>query len=200
MPSEINNELARLSLAGPFSLLFVQDPDRTAHRFVLQTIGTQSLLLQSVELGGDAAGSPLASPVFQAVHEENLPQGPALMAVGQWGKIHFSGVFQQVGSGVSKCDIAARVRQSDPVQLASTYTLVATTSDLVSADESHIVCRVPGMNLSLRIDAGKGSRLALAEAGRAALRVQILPELENQANLPAARTIQWNYTLALVNA
>jgi len=197
---ESSDELARLPLAGPCGLAFCHQVDRLGHN-ITGPAGA-AVMLQSFEHAEVAEGGGLASPVFQEVHTEELPQGPALMTVGQWGKIHFSGVFLKTASGVVECDLAARVRQSGPVQLASTYTVAATFSDLIAADEQSVVCRIPQTDMVLRITAGHRARLVLAEAGRAALRLQVMPwpPEVGQASLPQARTVQWNYTLALVNA
>lgn len=200
MLQESSDELARLSVAGPCVLAFFRFRDQLGHG--LTGLNRSAPWLQSFEQDEVAEGGGLASPVFQEVHAEELPQGPALMTVGQWGKIHFSGVFLHTQPGVVECDLAARVRQPGPVQLASTYTLAATFSDLIAADEQEVICRIPQTDLALRIQAGPRSRLLMAEAGRAAIRVQVMPwpPEAGLANLPPARTIQWNYTLALVNA
>ena len=199
MLQESSDELARLHLAGPFGLAFFRHVDRLGH--ALAGPASQPMLLQSLEQENVTQSGGLASPVVQEVHAEVLPQGPALMTVGQWGKIHFSGVFLHSSPGVLHCDMAARVRQAGPVQLASTYTLAATSSDLIAADETAILCRIPQTDMHLRISAGNRTRLVLAEAGRSALRVQAMPWPMEPENQPAvARTIQWNYTLALVNA
>lgn len=198
MPPTIPNALARLPLAGSnFSWIFLDSDDRLGHG--LHGPDFESLLIQSVESKPEHEQAGPASPVFQHVHEEDLKQGPARMTVGQWGKIHFSGVFLQTAPGTVHCDIAARVRTAQAVPLASTYTVSRTSSNIISADESAIVLDVPELSQILRITAGPGSRMVMAEAGRSALRVQILPSVLADTEA-SARTIQWSYTIELVNA
>lgn len=184
---------------GPngLGLAFYPLADRHCHAF---TGEAGENLVNSLDLSPEmeSAEGP-ASPVFQEVHREDLPQGPSLMTVGQWGKIHFSAVFLQESATRFDCDIAARVRLSGDVRLASTYTLRATASDLLEASGQEVVCRV-GQACAIRITAGPGTEFVVAPAGHAGLRVQIFPTTIIADNAPAAaRTLRWSYTIELVN-
>lgn len=179
-------------------LSFFRSDDRLSH--TLTHAGC--VLLQSVDATPElSAESWPVSPVFQEVHEEQLAQGLSLMTVGQWGKIHFSAVFLAKSQGVLSCEIAARVRASEPAQLASTYTLLRSASDLISADPGEIVCRLDAdRRLIIRADAT--TQLALVPAGLTALRVQAGPRTSDAGATRAgsvSRTIQWGYTLELVS-
>ncbi|MCY2934397.1 MAG: hypothetical protein NT172_09585 [Planctomycetota bacterium] len=203
MPNANSNELARLPMAGSdFSWTFFATDDRLGHS--LQRSNLESPLIQSVDLKPELEENGPASPVFQHLHEEHLPQGLALMGVGQWGKIHFSGVFMETSPGRIHCDIAARVRTAEPIALASTYTVARTSSDIVSADGSEILLNLNEPGQILRIVADKGSQLVMAEAGRSALRIQILPRVpeprETYPSATSSRTIPWSYTIELVNS
>lgn len=180
-------------------LRFFHDLDRLGH-IITDTRGVA--LIRSVELSHDQEHNLApASPVFQEVHEESLPQGLSLMTVGQWGKIHFSSVFLAAKPDSLTCQIAARVRNAEPVHLASTYTLNRTTSDLISADASEIICQLEG-NRQLIIRAGTHSQLSITPAGLAALRLQIMPAETDAGPSKSgslARTVQWSYTFELVS-
>ena len=175
---------------------FYQLADRCSHAFCGET---GENLIGSLELTPEmeTAEGP-ASPVFQEVHREDLPQGPSLMTVGQWGTIHYSAVFLQESAARFDCDIAARVRLSGDVRLASTYTVRATATDLLEASVEQVVCRV-GHGLVIRIKAGPGTELILAPAGHAGLRLQIFPTtILIDSAPPSARTVRWSYTIELV--
>jgi hypothetical protein len=192
---------ARIALSDA-SLVFLGQDDRIAHALCLND-DSHSPILRSVEADPGEPGLGPASPVFQETHLEKDDLSERLMAVGQWGKIHFSAVFLRSADDLEilTCGIAARVRQPEPIALASTYTIAATSSDIRAADESAVEVAVPGSGLILRIESQRGSRLLLAEAGRAALRLQVLPSANDPiASLPSltARTVRWDYALRLV--
>ncbi|MFM7132047.1 MAG: hypothetical protein ACKO0V_22080 [bacterium] len=181
---------------GP-GLAFYQLADRHSHAF---TGPAGENLVSSLDLSPEmeSAEGP-ASPVFQEIHHEDLPQGPSLMLVGQWGKIHFSAVFLQESVNKFACDIAARVRLSGDVHLASTYTLRATATDLLEASGDLVVCRLGAAGV-VRMTAGPGTEFVVAPAGHAGLRVQIFPTtIMADASSAAARTVRWSYTIELVN-
>ncbi len=163
------------------------------------------VLLRSVDLDPAEPGLGPTSPVFQEPHVEGDDQGLRLMLVGQWAKVHFSGVIDHRLDRPDelKFGIAARVRQPGPLRLASTFTILATAADLRSASDTLIEIAVAGTDSTIRIEAAENSRLLLAEAGRAALRLQIMPNEQDPAEstspLPP-RTICWDYTVRLVSA
>ena len=183
--------------AQGLGLAFYPLADRHSHGFASEA---GENLIGSLELTPEmeSAEGP-SSPVFQEIHREDLPQGPSLMTVGQWGFIHYSAVFLQESATRFDCDIAARVRLSGDVRLASTYTVRATATDLIEASGEQMVCRV-GQGQAIRIKAGPGTELIVAPAGHAGLRVQIFPTTIVADSAPAsARTVRWSYTIELVN-
>jgi hypothetical protein len=190
--------VARLSAdSDGLALNFYRHGDRYGHFF---GHGEELPVLTSVDLSAEMeTESGPASPVFQEVHEEELPQGPSLMTVGQWGKIHYSAVFLQQNGGRFDCDIAARVRSATDLNMASTYTLRATAIDLTEISSESIVCRL-GQGRTLRISTGPGTELVMTTAGHAGLRIQIFPsKAAIPAGLPGAssRTIRWSYAIEL---
>jgi len=163
------------------------------------------VLLRSVDLDPAEPGLGPTSPVFQEPHVEGDDQGLRLMLVGQWAKVHFSGVIDHrlERPDELKFGIAARVRQPGPLRLASTFTLMATAADLRNASDKMVEIAIASTDLSLSIEASENSRLLLAEAGRAALRLQIMPNEQDPAEATSPlppRTICWDYTVRLVPA
>lgn len=181
-------------------LKIVEFEDRLAH--VLGAITTGDLL-KSVDLDPSEPGLGPTSPVFQESHVEKHDFSLRLMLVGQWAKVHFSAVIEHRFDRPDELrfGIAARIRQPAPLRLGSTYTLFASPVRILSADSHGVEVVIPDSDDILRIDAAENSRLALAEAGRSALRLQITPLLNDPATsdvpLPA-RTLQWDYVVRWV--
>lgn len=178
----------------------VELEDRLAH--VLGSITTGDLL-RSVDLDPSEQGLGPTSPVFQESHVEKDDASLRVMLVGQWAKVHFSAVVEHRFDRPDELrfGIAARVRLPSPVRLGSTYTLFASPMQIVSADTNCMEIAVPDSDSVLRIEAAENSRLALAEAGRSALRLQITPAQNDPATSDAplpARTLQWDYVVRWV--
>lgn len=206
MPGEPEPALAASIRLSHGCLRIVSLADRLAQELAVGNADqTSRILLRSVDLDPAEPGLAPTSPVFQEPHVENDDLGLRLMLVGQWAKVHFSGVIDhRVGRPDElKFGIAARVRQPGPLRLASTFTLLATAADLRNASDSVVEIAIAASDSKLCIEAAENSRLLLAEAGRAALRLQIMPKLqdpvEETSPLPP-RTICWDYTVRLVPA
>ncbi|MBI1321724.1 hypothetical protein GC170_00850 [bacterium] len=178
----------------------VELQDRLAHVLVPITSGD---LLRSVDLDPAEQGLGPTSPVFQESHVEKDAASLRLMLVGQWAKVHFSAVIEHRFDRPDELrfGIAARVRQPAPIRLGSTYTLFAVPVQIRAADTNCVEIAVPDSDVVLRIEAAENSRLALAEAGRSALRLQVTPAQNDPAAsetpLPA-RTLQWDYVVRWV--
>jgi hypothetical protein len=162
------------------------------------------VLLRSIDMDPAEPGLGPTSPVFQESHVEKDDASLRLMLVGQWAKVHFSGVVEYRPDQPDELyfGIAARVRQPDPLRLASTFTLLATATDLRAAGESMIEIDISNTGKTMRLEAAGNSRLLLAEAGRSALRLQIIPADGDPADSPVplpARTLRWDYRVRLVN-
>lgn len=181
-------------------LTLIEMGDRLAHSLVSSFGARSSDLLRSVDLDPSEPGLGPTSPVFQESHVEQDSAGLRLMLVGQWAKVHFSAVVEHstVRPDELRFGIAARVRQPSPVSLGSTYTLFASPVQIRTADPSMLEIDWPEQGLILRIEPLANARLALAEAGRSALRVQFTPASGDDPGVPdalPARTIQWDYVL-----
>jgi hypothetical protein len=187
-------------------LRIVHLSDRLAQELVVSNDDQPArTVLRSVDLDPAEPGLGPTSPVFQEPHVENDEEGQRLMLVGQWAKVHFSGVIDHRLDRPDelKFGIAARVRQPGPLRLASTFTLLATAADLRNASDSMVEIAIAAIDLTLCIEAAENSQILLAEAGRAALRLQIMPKLQDpvEATSPLPpRTICWDYTVRLVPA
>ncbi len=178
--------------------------DRLAHSLLSCHTDPSVERIRSVDLDPSEPGLGPTSPVFQESHVETHNASLRLMLVGQWAKVHFSAVIEHRFDRPDELrfGIAARVRQAAPLRLGSTYTLFATPVQIRTADTHHLEIAVPDADSILRIEAAGNSRLALAEAGRSALRLQVTPA-ENDPSasdtpLPA-RTLQWDYVMRWVN-
>lgn len=204
MPAESEPDLAAAIRMPRGVLKLIGRNDRLTYELAFGIRPDASpVLLRSVDLDPAEPGLGPTSPVFQESHVETDDHGLRLMLVGQWAKVHFSGVIDHRTEGLDalKFGMAARIRQPEPLRLASTFTLLATAADLIQAGEERVEIAVPATGWSLHVEAAENSRLLLAEAGRAALRLQIAPKsgdpAESASPLPA-RTIRWDYALRLV--
>ena len=181
-------------------LRIVEFEDRLAH--VLAPIASGDLL-RSVDLDPSEPGLGPTSPVFQESHVEKHDSSLRLMLVGQWAKVHFSAVIEHRFDRPDELHfgIAARIRQPEPLRLGSTYTLFASPVQIVSADTQRVEIAVVDSDAILQIEAAGNSRLALAEAGRSAIRLQLTPAQNDPATSDAplpARTLQWDYVVRWV--
>lgn len=128
----------------------------------------------SVEGGSDA--KRVLSPAYQQFYWEPETQGGCGMLVGQSGPHHFSAVFSAAyGDGfVLEVDLADRCR-AELETLACTYQVEALPGDLSGAGPGHAEWDLHerGILRLETIDPGGPVRIAVAEAGRLATRVQI---------------------------
>jgi hypothetical protein len=136
----------------------------------------------------------VVSPVFQELQLQRDGEGrPHILLLGMAGTHHFSAAFVcDESDGVSRIsvDVADRCRVAGARFLASTYTLMLDSGQLAATDDSSIAWNLgPGR---LVLAAGPGTRLAMAEAGRRAMRVQALPEIG-----VAGATRRWQYSWSL---
>lgn len=180
--------------AAPLCLAFRRVGERWVHDLELdgQTIA------RSVEFDPDRDDPDRpVSPAFQQLSGQELPDKTRALLVGQWGRHHGSAVFSVVhqGKGVMvEADLAVR-SLSPLLSLASTYLVRMTSSDLIDAGPSGIIWNVVGASSGrLRFEPGnEPSRVGLAEAGRAATRVQVTVPIS--ADAPHQRLIyrwRWN--------
>jgi hypothetical protein len=136
----------------------------------------------------------VASPVFQELQLQRDDEGrPHVLLLGMAGAHHFSAAFvcdEVEGESRVSIDVADRCRVAGAGFLASTYVMSVHSGQLASCDESSIAWDCPQGRLVLA--AGPGTRLALAEAGRSATRVQALPEIG-----AVGATRRWQYSWSL---
>ncbi|MFM1801090.1 MAG: hypothetical protein RJA81_442 [Planctomycetota bacterium] len=181
------------------ALNFYSESDRLGHRFHFADSQTVIASVNAPQGWNQTEGFP-PSPIFQEIHEEELPTGKAIMLVGQWLKIHYSAVCLSPHDGLVDLQIAARVRSPEATQLASTYAVNLTASDLIHADQTEIRLKI-GKDRLVRICAGKESQLMLTPVGLNGLQFQVLPIKPDSGSSESgslSRTIQWSYTFELV--
>jgi hypothetical protein len=137
----------------------------------------------------------VASPVFQELRLKTDPDGnPQALLLGMSGRHHFSGVFTftRRDDGVAiDVDVVDRCR-GEVLGLASTYTVRLDSGDLETSDESSISWSLGPRRLSF--SAGASTRLAMAEAGRRATRVQAVP-----STIDASPSRRWQYSWYLTS-
>jgi hypothetical protein len=137
----------------------------------------------------------VASPVFQELRFKADRDGnPQALLLGMSGRHHFSGVFtvsrRDGGVGVD-VDVVDRCR-GEVLGLASTYTVRLDSGHLETSDESAISWSLGPRRLSF--SAGASTRLAMAEAGRRATRVQAVPSA-----IDASPSRRWQYSWTLTS-
>jgi hypothetical protein len=138
----------------------------------------------------------VAAPVFQELQLKADPDGnPQTLLLGMSGRHHFSGVFtvsrRDGGVGVD-VDVVDRCR-GEVFGLASTYTVRLDSGHLETSDESAISWSLGSRRLSF--SAGASTRLAMAEAGRRATRVQAVPSA-----IDASPSRRWQYSWTLTSS
>ncbi len=183
------------SIVGPdFALAFARSGDRWTHAIELAIApgGPRLAIARSVEWdAGRDDPDRVAGPVFQELHFQDDPGGmPQALLVGMSGPHHFSAVFTMTGGAgglALDVDVVDRCRPA-PAALASTYTASLRSGDLAAADDRAIAWDIPPRRLAFA--AGPGTRVGLAEAGRAATRVQALADPAAEGASPTRR---WRY-------
>jgi hypothetical protein len=137
----------------------------------------------------------VVSPAFQQVEFQGERDRRSALLLGQSGPHHFSAVFQvwerdnEAGVDV---DLADRCRY-DLDRLACTYHVLLNSGELQSADDRSIAWQSPRFGGGgLVLEALGSTRVALAEGGRAATRVQALGEL-NRAGATHRCTFRWRW-------
>jgi hypothetical protein len=181
----------RLSISGPgWTVRFDRAADRWTHSFWFgssdhepaEVVGT----VESLPERDDPAR--IVSPVYQELHRHepasDQTDGVCLLLTGHFFQHHFSAaisVFRDPDDPryvVVDCDVADRCRS--PVEsLAATYLVRLGFSDLAGGDPHRIAWDrsliVPGR---LAVACKTPGTLALAEAGRQAMRVQVLAAID----------------------
>lgn len=165
--------------------------DRWAH--ALEAIGPgpdPRPILLARTLEGDAGSDHPArvlSPAYQQLHWRRVDDRAEAMLVGQSGPHHFSAVFSVLEDehrAVVAVDVADRCR-AEVEALACTYTVGATSGDLVEAGPDRIAWDLgrgtdpePGPAGLLTFSATGPARASMAEAGRRAVRVQAVARID----------------------
>jgi hypothetical protein len=164
--------------APPLRLTFRWDGRRWSH--ALDVGGRVVASSVEFEPERDDPDRPV-SPAYQQLTGQEEPGVARALLVGQWGPHHGSAVFSASDGPegvVVEADVAVRSRT--PLQsLAATYLAGFTSGDLADADPGGVVWDLAGTcSGRLRFEPGGPScRVSLAEAGRAATRVQASAEL-----------------------
>ena len=177
-------------------LTFEWTGDRWAHSLEWDRPG--SIIARSVESDAERERDEpdrIVSPAYQQLGFQRDGARVQALLVGQSGPHHFSAAFtvrETGGTTAVEVDVADRCR-SKVSDLACTYALSLTSSDLRDAGPSRIDWERDGSRLTFE-SAEPPARLALAEAGRNATRVQALASIR-----PETATQRWAYRWALGN-
>ncbi|MDR3633712.1 MAG: hypothetical protein P4L84_07730 [Isosphaeraceae bacterium] len=176
---------------------FQRQGERWEHALSLSN-GTGAVAA-SVE--GDAARDDPArvvSPAYQEVHRHPADQGFLLLLTGQSGPHHYSAVVTARREGRSfivEFDVADRCRSAVEV-LAATYLVRMGSSDLVEAGPDGVVWGGAAVGQGrLEFGADASDSVALAEAGRCAMRVQALARIEPSTHTQRLH-YRWRWTPA----
>jgi len=146
----------------------------------------------------------VVSPLYQEVHRHELRGGPGLclLMTGLWFDHHFSAAVSLAADPAQDAvftldfDIADRCRT--PIEsLAATYVLGLDSGALAEASPGRIVWNLDGPSPGrLELLADSSCSLALAEAGRQAMRVQVLAAIQ-QGNFTHRLRYRWRWTNSL---
>ncbi len=180
-----------------FYLAFNRFGDRWTHAigFGWTPEGNREHVARGVEWDAerdDPAG--VVSPVFQDLRFQVDAGGmPQALLLGMSGRHHFSATFEVASTdGVEtlSVDVADRCRETGISAVASTYTVTLPLGELAAADEPVIAWDLWRQRIAFR--AGPATRVALAEAGPGATRVQATAEIG--LGVPTRR---WQYSWSL---
>jgi hypothetical protein len=189
---------SHLTITWRIALGFFRHEDCWTHYFgvVINPFGAHDHAGFALEWNPDRDDPErVVSPVFQELQLQHDGEGrPHVLLLGMAGTHHFSAAFvcDEV-DGVSRIsvDVADRCRVAGAGFVASTYHLALDSGRLAEADESSIAWNHDEGRLVLT--AGPGTRLAMAEAGRQATRVQAMPEIG-----VVGATRRWQYSWELI--
>jgi hypothetical protein len=196
MPELVIDGDRRMIVAGAFRLAFSWTGERWAHSLEHRGRDETSHRVLAISVEGDPERDDPArvvSPTFQDLQFQEDGSTIQALLVGQSGPHHFSAVFsveqrfQGEGHGWPyadppyeihiKVDVADRCRS--PIEaLASTYTVDATSSDLIDARPTVAAWDLGANRLTFATDYGGPTQVAWAEAGRRATLVQALAGLD----------------------
>jgi hypothetical protein len=176
MYHEKSDELRRLWVPGVM-VEFRWTGGRWVHS--VHAGGTRAVVASSIDLDADKQDpTRVVSPTYQELHVKGPVEDPQLLLVGKSGRHHFSAVVSMAsreGKVVLEFDVADRCR-APMVGLAATYRVDRQAGDLREADTSRVAWDKGG---TLLLEAIGRATLVLAEAGRAAMRVQVNAPLGN---------------------
>ena len=198
MPEPFEEGDIRSIVAGTVTLTFRRVGDRWAHS-IQDTRGDHeddprrgsTYRMHAVTLEGDPARDDPARVVSPAYQDFQFQRSGAIvqaLLVGQSGPHHFSAVFavedRERGGAMITVDVADRCRA--PVEaLASTYTVNATSGELVEAGPSLVSWDLGREGFGtdrLTFGAVAPAQVAMAEAGRRATQVQALAGPESASS------------------
>jgi hypothetical protein len=174
----------RAVMSGPgYQVTFVRTSGRWTHHLELD--GTEVVLAVESDPDRDDPAR-VVSPIYQEVQHHDILKTPSLCALltGQLAQHHFSAAaslfrdVEQPNRLVLDIDLADRCRATVE-SLAATYLVRLDSGALVDAGPQRIVWNRGGPSQArLELSAELPGRLALAEAGRHATRVQALAAIQ----------------------
>jgi hypothetical protein len=177
---QVDDDRAVLSAPG-LSLSFTRVGDRWSH-CLESTHGKGVGVARSDDLTVGEDERQIVSPVYQEVHRHQPADGPGLclLLTGRCFQHHFSAAVtlrkdpEQPGFLEVDFDVADRCRA--PIEsLAATYLVGLDSGARVDADPGRIAWRSVDWGLDrIELCVEPPSSLVLAEAGRQAMRVQVL--------------------------
>ena len=197
--AELRDQGERRSISTEnFCLEFEWTEDRWVHSLVQASRDPRRVFAWTLE-GDPGRDDParVVSPTYQQLHFQGERSAIQTLLVGQAGPHHFSAVFafeeDPDGSVRIGVDVADRCRHPTEA-LASTYTVGASSDELVEASPSAAVWDFGAGRLTF--SATPPAQVALAEAGRRATQIQALAGADPLA--PTRRYVyQWYWEPAL---
>ena len=181
---------------------FERTADRWTHALAIPDEENGIELARVVESHSDRDDpARIVSPVYQEVqrHEPRGAKGLCLLLTGLWFNHHFSAAVtfatEPTEPEVLTLDFDVADRCRAPIQsLAATYRLGLDSGAIADASHDRITWNLGGARPGqLELLADSPCSLVLAEAGRQALRVQVLASLQSGAFTHRLR-YRWRWT------
>jgi hypothetical protein len=206
VPGETRPELSweetdeRADMIGPgLGVGFVRTGDRWSHAL---TIPGGIEVARVVESQTDSDNpARIISPVYQELQKHEPPGGAGLwlLMTGLWFDHHFSAAVS-LTSDLARPDILTLEfdvadRRRGPIEsLAATYVVRLDSGSLAEASPDRIAWNLDGASPGrLELVADAACSLALAEAGRQAMRVQVLAAIQ-PGNFTHRLRYRWRWT------
>jgi hypothetical protein len=186
MAEVVGSNAGWLIATAALRLKFLWMKDRWVHHIEVKGPGEWTDVAHPLESDpGRDDPRRVVSPTYQQIELPGGSDPPTVMLLGQFGPHHFSAVFairEAARWSEVHVDVADRCRA--PVEvLASTYLLSLPAGTLVDAAADRIEWAIdPPQAATLRLEAGRGVLLSLAESGRQGMTAQAHTRVDAKQN------------------